>query len=222
MRWRLKSPASPWFTQPLIQPQIKENIKAPRDWSLWGNSPVTVNSPQKGAVSWKMSPFDDVIMYPQNGLAPVSVPTAHVPWGTWHPSERETAWEPLLWKQIAQKDALICFDDDIWSMHYIDVIMITMASQITSLTVVYSTVNSEPDERKHQSSASLAFVWGIHRDRWIPRTKGQLRGKCFHLMTSSWIFNLNANYHARRPLFFSKIYSTLYEYFRMDWPVYSL
>ena len=28
---------------------------------------------------------------------------------------------------------------------------------------------------------------GFHRDRWIPRTKGQLRGKCFHLMTSSWI-----------------------------------
>ena len=26
---------------------------------------------------------------------------------------------------------------------------------------------------------------GIHRDRWIPRTKGQFRGKCFHLMTSS-------------------------------------
>ena len=41
--------------------------------------------------------------------------------------------------------------------------------------------------KKHQSSASLAFVWGIHRDRWIPRTKGQLRGKCFHLMTSSCI-----------------------------------
>ena len=39
-------------------------------------------------------------------------------------------------------------------------------------------------QRKHQSSASLAFVRGIHRDRWIPRTKGQLRGKCFHLMTS--------------------------------------
>ena len=26
---------------------------------------------------------------------------------------------------------------------------------------------------------------GIHRDRWIPHTKGQLRGKCFYLMTSS-------------------------------------
>ena len=74
----------------------------------------------------------------------------------------------------------------ILSWHYIDVIMTTMASQITSLTDVYSTVYSEADQRKHQSSASLAFVWGIHRDRWIPRTKGQLRGKYFHLMTSSW------------------------------------
>ena len=64
--------------------------------------------------------------------------------------------------------------------HYIDVIMTTMASQITSLTIVFSTFYSYADQRKHQSSASLAFVWGIHRDRWIPRTKGQLRGKCFH------------------------------------------
>ena len=63
--------------------------------------------------------------------------------------------------------------------------MTTMGS-LTSLTVVYSAVFSDADQRKHQSSASLAFVWGIHRDRWIPRTKGQLRGKCFHLMTSSW------------------------------------
>ena len=54
--------------------------------------------------------------------------------------------------------------------------MTTVASQITSLTVVYSTVYSDADQRKHQSSASLAFVWGIHRDRWILRTKGQLRG----------------------------------------------
>ena len=70
--------------------------------------------------------------------------------------------------------------------HYNDVIMTTIAYQITSLTVVYSTVYSDANQRKHQSSTSLAFVWGIHRDRWIPRTKGQLRGKCFHLMTSSW------------------------------------
>ena len=47
--------------------------------------------------------------------------------------------------------------------HYGDVIMSAIASQITSLTIVYSTVNSDADQRKHQSSASLAFVWGIHR-----------------------------------------------------------
>ena len=41
--------------------------------------------------------------------------------------------------------------------------MSLMASQITSLTIVYSTVYSGADQRKHQSSASLAFVRGIHR-----------------------------------------------------------
>ena len=72
--------------------------------------------------------------------------------------------------------------------HYNDVIMSSIASQITSLTVVNWTLYSDADQRKHQSSVWLTYVWGIHRDRWIPRTKGQLRGKCFHLMTSSWSF----------------------------------
>ena len=44
-----------------------------------------------------------------------------------------------------------------------DVIMCAIASQITSLTIVHSTVYSGEDQRKHQSSASLASVWGIHR-----------------------------------------------------------
>ena len=47
--------------------------------------------------------------------------------------------------------------------HYCDVTMGAMASQITSLNIVYSTVHSGADQRKHQSSASLAFVRGIHR-----------------------------------------------------------
>ena len=57
----------------------------------------------------------------------------------------------------------------------------TLASQIASLTIVFSTVYSDTDQRKRQSSASLAFVRGI------PRTNGQWRGKCFRLMTSSWL-----------------------------------
>ena len=47
--------------------------------------------------------------------------------------------------------------------HYNDVRMGMMASQITSLTIVYSIVYSGADQSKHQSSASLAFVRGNHR-----------------------------------------------------------
>ena len=70
--------------------------------------------------------------------------------------------------------------------YYSDVIMSAMASQITFASIVYSTVCSGADQRQHQSSASLAFVREFTGHRWIPRTKGQWRGKCFHLMTSSW------------------------------------
>ena len=47
--------------------------------------------------------------------------------------------------------------------HCNDVIMDTMASKIISLAIVYSTDYSGIDQRKHQSSASLALVRGIHR-----------------------------------------------------------
>ena len=47
--------------------------------------------------------------------------------------------------------------------HYRDVIMSTMATQITSVSTVWSIVCSATDQRNHQSSASLAFVGGIHR-----------------------------------------------------------
>ena len=51
----------------------------------------------------------------------------------------------------------------LFGIHYNDVIIGAMTSQITSLTIVYSTVYSGVDQRKHQSSASPAFVRGIHR-----------------------------------------------------------
>ena len=53
----------------------------------------------------------------------------------------------------------------LFPIHYSDVIMGAMTSQITSLTIVYTTVYSDADQRKHQSSVSLAFVRGIHRGR---------------------------------------------------------
>ena len=63
-------------------------------------------------------------------------------------------WVPLLTLALA----MACN-----SSHYGDVKMGAIASQITSLTIVYSTVYSDADQRKHQSSASLAFVWEIQR-----------------------------------------------------------
>ena len=67
--------------------------------------------------------------------------------------------------------------------HYSDVIMSAMASQITGVSIVCSAVCSGADQRKYQSSASLAFVnifrvtgplWGESTGhRWIPLTKGQ-------------------------------------------------
>ena len=74
----------------------------------------------------------------------------------WHHSASFTLW--TVWISRAR---------------YRDVIIGAMASQITSLAIVYSTVYSGADQRKHQSSASLAFVWGIHRWPVNSRTNGQ-------------------------------------------------
>ena len=63
----------------------------------------------------------------------------------------------LLWSFISF-DCMLCYFE-----HYNDVIAGAMASQITSLTIVCLTVYSGADQRKHQSSASLTFVMGIHR-----------------------------------------------------------
>ena len=52
-----KSPTSPLFTQPFVEARVKGSIKPPRHWPLCGNSP------HKGPVTWKMFPFDDVIIF---------------------------------------------------------------------------------------------------------------------------------------------------------------
>ena len=73
-------------------------------------------------------------------------------------SEWENEWAILYWSQFSQHSA-----NQLGTGHYTGVIMGANASQITSLTIVYSTVYSDADQRKHQSSASLAFVRRIHR-----------------------------------------------------------
>ena len=63
--------------------------------------------------------------------------------------------------------------------HCGDVIIDAIASQITSLTIVYWTVYVGADQRKHQSSASLAFVRGIHRWPVNSRHTGPVTRKMF-------------------------------------------
>ena len=65
------------------------------------------------------------------------------------------------------------------TVHYSDVIMRAMASQITSVSSVCSNVCSGADQRKHQSSASLAFVRGIHRWPVVSPHKGPITQKMF-------------------------------------------
>ena len=67
---------------------------------------------------------------------------------------------------------LLCYN-------YNDVTMSAMASQITSLTIVYSNVYSGANQRKHQSSTSLAFVWGIHRWPMNSPHRGPVTQKTF-------------------------------------------
>ena len=88
----------------------------------------------------------------------------------------------------------------LYTTHYSDVIISAMASQITSLPTVYSTVYSDADQSKHQSSASLAFVWGIHRGPVNSAHKWPVTRKMFPLddvimfwssrvgaLSSSWV-----------------------------------
>ena len=63
--------------------------------------------------------------------------------------------------------------------HYSDVIMSAIASQIIGVLIVYSFVCSGADQRKHQSSAPLAFVRGIHRWPANSPHKGPVTRKMF-------------------------------------------
>ena len=69
--------------------------------------------------------------------------------------------------------------------HYSDVMMSAIASQIDAVSSVYLTVCSVANQRKYQSSTSLACVRGIHRWPVNFPYKGPVTRKIFHLMTSS-------------------------------------
>ena len=75
------------------------------------------------------------------------------------------------------------------------VIMSATAFQITGVSIVYSTVCSDAVQRKHQSSASLALMSGIHRWPVNSLHKTPVTQKMFHLMTSSWYMGPEISHH---------------------------
>ena len=84
-----------------------------------------------------------------NGRSAVSL---KCPWWPQRNCTKPCVHGPLCWRSTWNR----------W-YHYNDVIMGAIASQLTSLMIVFSTVYLDTDQRKHQSSASLAFLWGNHR-----------------------------------------------------------
>ena len=107
------------------------------------------------------------------------------------------SWEP------GSLTAFYLWYNQVLSLYYNDVIMGVIASQITSLAIVYSTVYSGQDQRKHQSSASLAFVRGIHRGPVNSPHKWRVTQKMFLfdeiiMVWSCWM--VNPNTHFRHPI----------------------
>ena len=156
-----------------------------------GNSPITGEFPAKRPVTPSFDVFCDLRL--NKRLSKQS-------WGWWFDTPSRPLWRHCNDVTIGHTESLkepcayfvryavyrnhpciTCAQ----SGHHSVVIMGRMAFQITSLTNVYSTVYSGPDQRKHQSSASLAFVGRIHRWPVNSPHKGPVTRKCFHLITSS-------------------------------------
>ena len=80
---------------------------------------------------------------------------------------------------ITSIETINCHPGNTLAVHYSDVMMSAMASQITILTIVCSTIYSGADRRKHQSSTSQPFVRRIHRWPVISPHKGPVTRKRF-------------------------------------------
>ena len=122
-----------------------------------------------------LTKFYDAIWYHQGSLFGSNVISV---WAIAPPGPMKLARGRRVWVNKTQRT--------INKKYYNDVIINAMASKITGVLIVYSAVCSGADERKHESSASLAFVRGIHRWPVNSLHKRSETGKCFHLMTSSW------------------------------------
>ena len=145
-----------------------------------------------------------------------STPYGQYGFRIWVDNEQRRANDTVMQKQHMLHICLVRYIIVSWGhavlqdsgTHYNDVIMSPIASQITSLTIVYSTIYSDADQRKYQSSASLAFVRGIHRWPVNSPHKGSETRKMFpfdevimtKLPVSSFTNNIHLEFHGTAPV----------------------
>ena len=149
----LKCPTTPWFVQYSIQAHNKETPKPALRALCEGNPSVTDGFPHKGLIMWKA--FHAVILYIEkcSFAIRISILQTVVTFG-------------VVGFNINDLHACVSFNKgptttvhhSYYAHHYNDVIMSAVAPQITGVSIVYSTVCSGADQRKHHSPTSLAFV----------------------------------------------------------------
>ena len=96
--------------------------------------------------------------FPRSGETTKTKPGKYIVW-----IHKNCQYKTFVTEKITSKPGANSWDILLYvPPHYGDAIMSAMTVQILSPSVVYSTVYSGADQRKHQSSASLAFVRVIH------------------------------------------------------------
>ena len=142
------------FTQPLIQAQIKENIKAPRHWPLCGELTGDRWIPRTKGQYRGMFPFDDVIMITTARLYPYPAWLLHLHWGDptivsvpvtqpWIPrfiinEKNNKAWQDLvhiLWDMLIQVSCHLRYQHVSWNILY----TVTYLTRCQHISWTYST-----------------------------------------------------------------------------------
>ena len=125
------------------------------------NSPVPGEFPSQRPVTRHFDVFFDLRLNKRLGKQS---------WGWWFETLSHPLWHQCNWltqttmnRYVGYSRRQLLSTNEQSYTQYNDVIMSAMASQNTNLRIVYSTVYSGTDQRKHQSSESFAFVWGINR-----------------------------------------------------------
>ena len=151
-----KGPRDIWYWVDIFYIMLKTDILQIRILhdSQHDSSDTLVTENQHGGCWWPGAYLKPCHLQPLCGRSPVFTYHEWSNVNSKHSTRNKTSQRgPMVYR-------INNFTDQLTVYHYSDVILSVMASQITSVPIVYSIVCSGEDQRKHQSSTSLAFVMG--------------------------------------------------------------